>query len=224
MPISSLKTNNMRRETIELELRAEIHPQNYHNFKKRIESLATLHSHTKRLSVMLFGKTKNRKIDIRVRTTNGVCEIVIKTGSFGSHDRIEISQGINKEQFVGMVKIFSQLGFAAEVGERETFNYSLPNNITISLVSAGDISYIEIEKMSSRADLDKNKKQLEEISDRLSLKLLQNEKEFNELCKRLSRRIDWPFLGTKKDYLKLSKLFGRYTLQKKRLKKKRPSQ
>ena len=83
------------------------------------------------------------------------CEVVVKSGSFRAHDRIEMAQKINPEEFLGMVKIFSQFDFTVKIGERETFNYALPDDIRASLVFAGPISYIELEKMSSEADVEK---------------------------------------------------------------------
>ncbi len=195
---------------IELELRAEILPQNQELFKKHLGEIGALHSHTKRLSVMFFGNIGTKKLDIRVRITNGECEVVVKSGSFGAHDRTEMAQKINPEEFLGMVKIFTQFGFTMEIGERETFNYTLPDDITISLVSAGPISYIELEKMSSEIDVEKNNKQLKKYANQLGLQLLNSEEEFNELCKRLSEKVDWPFYGTTKEYTRLNELFNHY--------------
>jgi hypothetical protein len=195
---------------IELELRAEIPTQNKELFQNRLTGVGVLHSHMKRLSVMYFGKMGTKKLDIRVRVTNGECEVVVKSGSFGAHDRIEIAQKINPEEFLGMVKIFAQFDFTIKVGERETFNYTLPDDIIVSLVSAGPISYIELEKMSSEADVEKNNKLLNQWAERLELQLLKSEEEFDILCKRLTAKVDWPFHGTNKEYIKLNKLFNCY--------------
>jgi hypothetical protein len=64
--------------------------------------------------------------------------------------------------------------------------------------------------MSSRSDLDQNKKQLKELSDSLELQLL-DEKEFNSLCERLAKKVDWPFHGTDEEYKELIELINRYT-------------
>lgn len=195
---------------IELELRAEIPQRDQKSFKKRLGEIGILHSHTKRLSIMYFGDIGTKKLDIRVRVTNGECEVVVKSGSFGAHDRIEVAQKINPKEFLGMVKIFTQFGFTMKVGERETFNYALPDDITISLVFAGPISYIELEKMSSEIDVEKNKRQLQQYADQLGLQLLESEEGFNALCKRLNKKVDWPFYGTNKEYTRLNELFNRY--------------
>lgn len=200
----------MEQKLIEAEIRAEVLPQKYEKTKKNLEKIGKLSSHTKRLSVMFFGEIGSKKIDIRVRVTNGECEVVVKSGSFGSHDRIEISQNINKEQFIGMVKIFSQFGFAMKIGERETFNYAISNDIIISLVSAGPIMYVELEKMSTKNKINQDNQQLRKIAERIGLNILNSEKKFDELCQRLDANVDWSFFGTNDDYTKLFKIYNRY--------------
>ncbi len=199
----------MNEKIIELELRAEVPVQNREVLKKHLEEIGTLHSQTKRLSVMYFGNIGTKKLDIRVRITNGEGEVVVKSGSFGSCNRVEVAQKINPDQFLGIVKIFAQFGFIMEIGERETFNYELPNNIMVSLVSAGPIVYVELEKMSSESDIDQNNGQLKKLATQLKLQLL-GEEEFNALCKRLAEMVDWPFYGTSEEYAKLTKLVNSY--------------
>ncbi|MBI2024245.1 hypothetical protein HYT00_02575 [Candidatus Giovannonibacteria bacterium] len=200
----------MEEKTIELELRAEVSPKDQEELKKHLEEAGVLQSHTKRLSVMYFGSVGTKKLDIRVRITNGECEVIIKSGSFGSHDRIEVGQKINPEQFLGFVKIFTQFNFNMKVGERETFNYIFPDNVIASFVSAGPISYIELEKMSSKTDLNKNNKQLTKFANQFGLRLFKSEEEFDALCKRLDEKVDWPFQGTSEEYTRLRKLVDRY--------------
>lgn len=195
---------------IELELRAEIPGQSKESFQRHLGEIGVLHSHTKRLSIMYFGNIGTKKLDVKVRVTNRECEVVVKTGSFGAHNRTEVAQKINPEEFLGMVKIFAQFGFTMEIGERETFNYTVPDNITVSLVSAGPISYIELEKMSSEIDVEKNNQLLKQWADRLELQLLKSEKEFDVLCKRLAEKVDRPFRGASEEYTRLNQLLNRY--------------
>lgn len=211
MHISLKNGNFMDEKLIELELRAEISPKMVESLKSNLEKTGTLDSQTKRISMMYFGSIGKKKLDVRVRITNGECEVVVKSGSFGSHDRIEVSQKIAPDQFLGMVKMFAQFGFSMKVGERETINYVLPDDITVSLVSAGSISYVELEKMSSLPFVEKNHLQLKEFSNQLGLHLLNSEEEFDELCKRLDKDVDWSFHGTNEEYIRLEKLLDRYT-------------
>lgn len=197
-------------KTIELELRAEIPIKEIGIVKARLGKFGKIHSHTKRLSVMYFGNVENKKVDIRVRVTNGQSELVAKFGSFGAHDRIEVAQAISQEQFIGFVKIFSQFGFVSKIGERETFNYSLPNNVIASLVVAGPIAYVEIEKLSSSEQVRENNEKLHNISEKLQLDLLKSENDFDKLCKRLDEKVDWTFLGSAENYKHLEKSLQKY--------------
>jgi adenylate cyclase class IV len=201
----------MAGKIIELELRAEIKSREIPKVKTALARLGKFHSQTKRLSVMLFGKTKAKDRDIRIRITNGKSEVVIKSGTLGSVDRVEVAQNISPKQFLGFVRIFRQLGFSAKVGQRQTFNYTFPNNITVSLVLAGKYAYVELEKMSSRKEIKNNTKLLETETNRLGLRLIESEADFEELCDRLSREVDWVFKGSKKDYEKLEKLLEKYS-------------
>ncbi|MEK7527285.1 MAG: hypothetical protein AAB537_02655 [Patescibacteria group bacterium] len=200
----------MNDKTIELELRAEVSQKNQETLRASLEKIGVLHSHTKRLSIMYFGSIDTKKLDIRTRITNGECEVVVKSGSFGSHDRVEVVQNITPEQFLGFVKIFAQFDFVTKVGERETFNYTLPDNIIASFVFAGSISYIEIEKMSSPGEVKQNNEHLKKVVEQLGLQLLKSEEEFDNLCKRLDEEVDWSFHGSKEEYVKLGELLRRH--------------
>lgn len=201
--------NDMSKKSIEVELRAEVLMSDVDNLKKILSERGKILSSTKRLSVMYFGKINEQKTDIRIRITNGECEVAAKFGSFGSHDRLELSQKIEKEQFFGMIKIFSQFKFNTEIGERETINYKLPDNIIISLVLAKNIAYIELEKMSVDSEVFESKIKLQRLADDLNLQILDEEK-FDILCKKLSDEVDWPFNGLDSEYLKLENIFKTY--------------
>lgn len=197
-------------KNIELELRAEIPIADKALFHDRLAQVGAQSAHTRRLSVMFFGEINDVQRDIRVRVTNSVCEVVMKSGSLGAHDRTEIAQEIRPEEFLGMVKIFAHCGFVVKVGERESVDYALPDNVTASLVSAGSIAYTELEKMSAQHEVTKNTTLLHTWAERLALQLLTSEKEFDALCARLSETIDWPFHGTADDYAKLDAVFDTY--------------
>lgn len=200
----------MQEHPIELELRAEVSATTKDGLLNRLHSLGILHSETRRLSVMLFGQVKNVNLDIRIRVTNGKCEVVSKAGNFGSHNRTEFSQDIAPDQLVGMVKLFSQFGFLTKVGERETTNFSLPNDITASLVSAGSISYLELEKMSTFQTEQENLTKLQSLASELVLTPIKSEDEFEELCQRLNDTVDWFFGYSEEDYTKLAAALKKY--------------
>lgn len=197
-------------KNIELELRAEVKKDQYAKLLSKLKREYKLISHTQRLSVMYFGKVGQASLDVRVRITNSESEVAIKKGALHAHDRIEMSQPIDKSQFMGMAQFYSLFDFKSEVAERETHNFDMGRKIVFSLVKAGDIAYVEIEKMSSKQEVEKNKEQLQVILDNFNLKTIATEKEFNNLCDRLSEHSDWLFTGSKGDMAKLKKLLAKY--------------
>lgn len=198
-------------KNIELELRAEISKQSFIKVLNKFKKAGKLISKTKRLSVMYFGKIGKSNIDVRVRITNGKSEVVVKRGDFHSHNRTEISQLINKSQFIGMVKLMTQLGFTdMKVGERETYNFDFRNGIIISLVKAGGISYVEVEKMTSKLKQKNDKNELVNLAQTLQINLFKNKKEFIDLCHRLTETCDWRFNNSSDNYRKLEHLLVKY--------------
>ncbi|MBI3120150.1 MAG: hypothetical protein HYZ08_00885 [Candidatus Kerfeldbacteria bacterium] len=203
----------MQDTIIELEIRAEVDSRDLEKLKRHLDETGTLDSHTKRLSVMCFGRLGAESIDLRTRITNGRCEVVVKKGSLGAHDRLEIAQDIASNQWMGFVRIFMQLGFPATIGERETMNYRLPGGVTASLVLAGSVSYIELEKISVRDDVGQHRRDLHAAAKQLGLQLLRSEAEFNALCHHLDETVDWSFSGSDADYIRLEQLFNTYLVQ-----------
>jgi len=196
---------------IELELRAEASLDQFNILLSDLKKKQKLLSHTKRLSVMFLGGINQTNFDIRVRiSSNGKTELVIKKGDYHAHNRIEFSQEIKKDQFIGIVKIFSLFGFQAKVTERENFTFDLGNNTTMVLVKAGSIAYVEIEKMSHKKNIDENRDELLRIINGFNLKLIDNDNEFNELCDRLTRCCDWIFDSTTSHAEKLETILKTY--------------
>lgn len=196
---------------IELELRAEVSLDQLEGLLTDLNKSQKLLSHTKRFSVMFLGTINQVNFDIRVRTSSdGETELVVKRGDYHAHNRVESSQKIKKDQFIGIVKIFSLFGFQSKVTERDNFVFGLGNNTTMVLVKAGSIAYVEIEKMSHEKNIDKNKAELLSIINSFNLKLIDNGDEFNELCDRLTRYCDWVFDGTASHVEKLEAMLKSY--------------
>jgi len=195
-------TNN-----IELELRAELSLEHLDELIGKFDKV----ERTKRLSVMFLGKIGEAKYDIRIRIdSKNHAEFVVKKGDFHSHDRLEVSQKITKDQFIGMVKIFSLFGFQSKVTERENSIVEIENGIILSFVKAGSISYVEIEKMSNEENLEENKLKLLEIVEKYGLNLIKDETDFNELCGRLTKLSDWSFENSEEQLRKLTSLLESY--------------
>lgn len=198
-------------KNIELELRAEILSKDFDTVLSKLKNNGEFISRANRLSVMFFGEYKNEFVDIRIRVTDKESEIVVKKGGLHSHNRIELSQKISNDQFMGMVRIISQLGFDSKVGERENWNFKFSDKIIVSLVKAGNLSYLEIEKMTDEINQYKDKKQLLGIAKKIDVKVIEDKKYFDNFCKRLFEAGDWKFNNTKEEYERIEEsLRNRY--------------
>lgn len=196
------KNNN-----IELELRAEVSSKQFTDMLKKLKQQTKLISCTKRLSAMFLGKINKSNFDIRVRiSSNKKAEMVVKKGYFHTHDRTESSQEINKGQFIGIVKILSLFNFKSKITERENFVFDFGDNIYLTMVKAGNIFYAEIEKMSNEEEKREDKNKLLKIFSNLNLNFIKDEKEFNNLCSRLSNDSDWAFNCSKEHLKKLNNM------------------
>ncbi len=193
-------------KNIELEIRAIIKKEDFENIFKKLKKMGKLVSAPNRLSVMFYGLCDKNNIDVKVRITDGKSEVVIKKGDFHSHNRTEYSQAIANSEFLNMVRIFSQFGFGAKVFERLTYNIRLPGKIMLSLVKAGDYSYLEIEKMTDKKNQDADKIILENIAKDLGVAIIGDKRSYYDFFNMLTAEVDWSFSGTKKDFLKLEKI------------------
>lgn len=196
---------------IEAELRAEVSLNQLDGLLNHLKEKNKLISRAKRLSVMFLGNVNQVNFDIRVRiSSGGNAELVVKKGDYHTHNRVESSQEISKDQFIGIVKIFSLFGFQSKITERENFVFDLGNDITMTLVKAGSIAYVEVEKMSNNESTDYVRKRLLTILEDLQLKPIDSGREFNELCDRLTKHSDWIFSGSTSDIEKLKKMLVSY--------------
>lgn len=193
-------------KNIELEIRAIIKKEDFDTIFKKLKKIGKLVSKTNRLSVMFYGICEKNSFDIKVRITDGTSEVVIKKGDFHSHNRTEYAQGISNNEFLNMVRIFSQFGFGAKVFERSTLNFQFPDNVMLSLVKAGSYSYLEIEKMTDKKNQSEDKIILQNIAKELGVVIMEDKKSYYDFCNMLTEKVDWSFFGTKKDFLKLEKL------------------
>ncbi|MEK7208864.1 MAG: hypothetical protein AAB677_01235 [Patescibacteria group bacterium] len=191
----------------EIELRSEIPEEKRELVEKKIISQFVLSSSENRISVLFLGTINNINYDIRVRTNSKkYSEVVLKRGDFHTHDRMEVIQQIKLEQFLGFVKIFNALGFDSKVMRRQTTRFvSKKDDYEIASVNAGPISYIEIEKMINTEDeklIEQERGRLGRILSEFDL-LPMGKDQFNDLCKRLTKKVDWVFSGSREDYARL---------------------
>ncbi len=196
-------------KTIELEVRAEV------RLKDQEVLLAHLHRHgklinrTRRCSVMFFGHAAGNPVDLRVRVTNGKAEVVVKKGALHAPNRVEFSQPVSKTDVVGLSKVFSLMGYEAKVGERVTANFDFGKDTIVSLAKADKIAYLEVERMTDKKHYEHDKRDVLGVLGELGYKPLMKA-EFEDLCHRLTRRVDWKFKGSERDLKRLKGIIRRY--------------
>lgn len=106
-----------------------------------------------------------------------------------------------------------ELELRAEVPEEsfiKILNKLKKDGKLISKAKAGNISYIEIEKMTTERRQKEDKNELIRLAKNLKIDLFKNRKEFIDLCHRLTATCDWRFNGSSDDYKKLERLLGKY--------------
>lgn len=203
-------------KSIEVEIRAEIKPHDVGRVEKKLKTLGfKIASTTNRTSVMSFGMTdaqgrgwnkhKKKDVDIRCRVTNGKAEVVVKTGETHLSNRLELSSDVSMEQFYQFAAMVASTGLFTKVGSKMTKNYK-KGSVVVSIVqSPSGITYVEIERMSTRVLEKKTLNQLQELANALELHVIESRKAFLELCERLTRIDDWEFNGTPQDLKRLKK-------------------
>lgn len=195
---------------IELELRCEIPYRQFTKVLNHLRRHGKFLKHTKRLSVMCFGKVGDNKLDVRIRTTKQRAEVVMKKGHWHAHDRTEVIQKISPNQFLGMTRIFAELDFDMKVGERETYDFGFRPGIVITLGRGGKIVYLEVEKQTTSAKLPRDKKELTALARALNLPPFLSGQQFYALCHRLTKHVDWHFHNRPADYKKLARQLKKY--------------
>ncbi|MBU1906543.1 MAG: CYTH domain-containing protein [Candidatus Uhrbacteria bacterium] len=192
-------------KNIECEIRAEVRSKDFDKVLKDLKKQGKFAGKTERLSVMFFKCDKMGDYDLRVRITNGDCEVVMKRGDHHAADRVETTQEIARDQFVGLARVFRQFEWdSAKVGERTTYNFDFGDEVLVSLVRGGDICYLEIEKMTEPKNLKKTETKLEAIATELGVDLIRTRSEYYKLCQRFTDETDWQLEDKDGSYQKLA--------------------
>lgn len=198
-------------KNIECEIRAELRSRDFEKVLKDLKKRGKFVNKTERLSVMFFRCSDAGDLDLRVRITNGECEVVMKRGDHHAADRVETVQTISHDQFVGLARVFRQFEWnSVKVGERTTQNFDFGNDILVSLVRGGDICYLEIEKMTEQQNLKQVKAELEAIATKLGVDLIRTRSEYYKLCQRFTDETDWAFEDKEGHYRKLAEQLNQH--------------
>ena len=196
---------------IECEIRAIIQKKDVPALRRKLKKQGKLIGKDHRLSVMLFRCDPEADLDLRIRITNGQCEMVMKRGDHHSSDRVETAQEIQPDQFVGMTKLFLQFDWNwSKVGARDSENYDLGHGVVATIASAGEYRYLELEKMANKKTLSKIQKELETIANELGVELIRTKDEYYTFCRRLTKEVDWQIKDRPVDYKKLKQQLRKY--------------
>ena len=137
-------------------------------------------------STFLEGGVENREKDIRIRSTNGVPEIIVKIGGWGgAESRKELSVFIKDGSFDTLAEIFGEIGYVKGVlCERVIKNY-LYNGAEFAVVEVpGHSFYYEAEIMAtSEEDHDLVFKKLNDICSDLGLHIFNKDDFFEYVAK-----------------------------------------
>lgn len=197
-------------QNIEVEIRGPISKNDYDNLIAKFEKDGKKIGEKDRIlidySTFLPGGVENREKDIRLRSTNGIPEIMIKLGAWGGTDqREEISVLGQTGQFDAMVKAFAVLGYEKGMlchRKTKVFEYQ---DIEFALVEVpGHSYYFEAEKMvEDTEDKDKITQEILSVCQNLGLSAF-NQKEFFDYIHQLNSETNEIFEFDKypKDYFK----------------------
>lgn len=205
----------MSKKPIELEIRAIVDHKTIPELRKKLlkqgfKSVST----TRRTMVMSFGTVsasglnwdehKKDEIDVRCRVTNGKAEVVAKIGRTSAANRVEVSVPVSIDDMLKFAQLFGAMPLFSKVGSRQTENFK-KGTITASIVTAipSKLSYIELERMTTRENEAVDLQVLQTLAKDLDLKLIKSHAEYLRLCDQLSKHDDWVFEGTMADIKKV---------------------
>lgn len=192
-------------KNIEIEIRGPLTKRKYINLEKYLNKNGLFLRKKDRVlidySIFIPSEgLESRKNDIRLRITNEVPEIIIKTGKMGGADeREEISVITRKNSFDNLVKIFAILGLTKGMLCVRKGNVYKYKKIELSLVEVPNHSYyFEIEKLIHKGeDKEQTKQELLKICKQFNLRTF-SDKSFFSYLKKLNKEANEIF--NYKDY------------------------
>lgn len=176
---------------IEVEIRGPIKESDYKRLNRFFLNEGHFIDHKNRIAICYpdpetGSYVENLKSDIRVRSTNGIPELIIKKGKWGGKEsREELSLKITKGEFDKLVMIMGALGFKkgiTVVRNGKIFDYK---GIEFSLVQVPNHSYyFEAEVMvTKKSEVKKTRENMETICKKLGLTLFDDKDFYNYINK-----------------------------------------
>jgi adenylate cyclase class IV len=194
----------MKKKTIEVELRGPLNNESYFTLLNLLKSKGSFVSKQNRFlldySTFLEG-IGERKLDVRIRVTNGKVEIIIKKGKFGGTSREEVSIFPEGGNFDSSLKLMSLLGYNKAVACNRGIERYLFDGVEFAIQDVNDFNkegivhsrFFEAEIMCS----DENEKNIavEKVQKLLSSINLNefSEQEWNEYVKVMNNEANGVF-------------------------------
>lgn len=159
-------------KTFEVELRGPLTPTT----KKKL--LKFLDSHGKKVkeykrTQWIFGLSHQKKIDFRIKQTNGECEFSLKAGKLSDTNRHEISIPFVKDRLQQALDLAKYLGRnEGLIAKRNASIYSYKGIEWAVVDVPGHSSYFEAEKLVKNKDAaGKAEKEIRRVAEELGLNI-----------------------------------------------------
>ena len=173
---------------IEIELRG---PLTKNKYQKLLGFLKKEGQFVKELERKTFlFDISDQTLDLKVRTTNGLSEIVLKKGFWGARKREEIILPIETKLVDEAVKLFALLGYnkgGIAIRDSHIFNYK---NIEFAVVRCPKgVYYYEAEFLANK-NIKNPEKHIENILNELDLKIWSDKEFLNflKVCNKINSR------------------------------------
>lgn len=201
-------------KNIEIEVRGPLPPEKIENLIGFLEKYGKKIAEKDRIlidySTFLEGGVENRKKDIRLRSTNGVPEIIVKIGEWsGTEQRKELSFSGKPGEFDTLIEIFAALGFTkGMLCVRKSMVYK-HKGIEFAIVEVPNHShYYEAEKMAGTdEDGEKITEEIKKVCQELELEMF-DKKSFFEYIHKLNNEANEVFDYAKYTQGYFKKRFG----------------
>ena len=203
---------------IEVEHRGQISRQKFDELRSFFEQQAKFLGKKDRFSLIYFqpksqnaDARKSELIDLKLRITNGMTELVMKYGkNSGSDARKEFSFNIDSQKFEQMVEFLRILGFRHGVLQATKTLVFLYNGIEFALVEVPDWGYyFEAEILTDAESVDEaNAKIIKQCTD-LGLEVLDDDA-YWQLLESLNRRQGFTFDLNHEEFKQIKERFRDY--------------
>ena len=187
-------------KNFEIEVRGPLNKDQYNHLLKFLSQKGKKKSYKKRILIDYSESIGNKKldkrnVDLRIRSTNGIPEIILKRGKWAAQDaRDEISILTKRGSFDKLVQFFGAVGITKGVLCERNISVFDYKNIEFAIIEiAGEYYTYEAEiLLDNKNDSEASKKKINEVCHNLGLDIF-SDKEFFDFIKMLNKSINKKF-------------------------------